>query len=304
LAHALHTLSRRSGPFVSITPRDFSSTELVQAELFGAVEGAYTGAVEKWGLVKRAERGTLFIDELQSIDADLQGKLITFIEDKSYRRVGEAESHRADVRFIFATNRPLENLVAEGLLRDDFAYRLERLRLTLPALSERRLDISSGICFSLAKILRERGNGSTLNRTYDEPIIEGLTNEAYARLFAAPWPGNLRQLENTIAKLIDLASIKRTSLIDESCVQEGLKGMLGQDAPNSVAVLEEASRRTLSYAQAEGFSSLQSCVEHLNEQARLISLELSGGDALAAAEILNDSSAVMTLFQQTRIPLK
>ena len=107
LADALHELSGREGPFISITPRDFSSTELVQAELFGAVAGAYTGAVEKWGLVKRADKGTLFIDELQSIDKDLQGKLITFIENKTYRRVGEAESHRADVRFIFATNQDI-----------------------------------------------------------------------------------------------------------------------------------------------------------------------------------------------------
>ena len=156
LAEALHVLSGRKGPFISITPRDFSSTELVQAELFGAVSGAYTGAVDKWGLVKKAEAGTLFIDELQSIDFDLQGKLITFIENKIYRRVGDAESHHADVRFVFASNRSLQTLVDEGRLRDDFAYRLERLQLNLPPLHERRLDIAAGTCFALAKVLRER----------------------------------------------------------------------------------------------------------------------------------------------------
>ena len=130
LAYALHRLSGREGEFVSVTPRDFSSAELVQAELFGAVAGAYTGAVDKWGLVKSAEKGTLFIDELQSIDKDLQGKLITFIENKTYRRVGSAESIEADVRFVFASNKTLYEMMESDILRHDFAYRLERVQLS------------------------------------------------------------------------------------------------------------------------------------------------------------------------------
>ncbi len=225
LAQALHALSGRKGPFVSITPRDFSSPELVQAELFGSVAGAYTGAVEKWGLVKRADKGTLFIDELQSIDLDLQGKLITFIENKSYRRVGEAGSHQADVRFVFATNRPLVELVANGKIRDDFAYRLERLQLLLPPLKERRLDIGGALAFSLAKVLRERdAKGSAFNSNEE---LGGITADAYAELFRAAWPGNLRQLENSVAQLVEIARIRKLGQIDKSCVVDGLKNSLG-----------------------------------------------------------------------------
>lgn len=298
-AHALHSLSGRPGPFVSITPRDFSSMELVQAELFGAVAGAYTGAVEKWGLVKQAEKGTLFVDELQSIDTDLQGKLITFIENKTYRRVGEAQTNHADVRFIFASNRSLEDLVASGLLRDDFAYRLERLSLNLPPLSERRLDIPAGICFALAKVVRERG---LLN---DAPIeslnlIHGLTAEAYRRLYCAPWPGNLRQLENTVAKLIDLASIRELKLIDLECVEEGFNGILGQNEADANNILGTAAYETFNHANENGFTSLEDCRVFLGEQARALALESASGNTAKAAALLSEPESRIKIYQRTR----
>ena len=248
LAAAIHKLSGRTGPFVSITPRDFSSAELVQAELFGAVSGAYTGAVDKWGLVKKAEKGSLFIDELQSIGKDLQGKLITFIENKTYRRVGEAESHHADVRFIFATNRPLQKLVEEGTLRDDFAYRLERLQLGLGSLKERRLDIASGIAFALGKISRERGEAMLSQQEegpVDPHVVEGLSPGAYRSLFSAGWPGNLRQLENTIAKLTEIAHIENKRLIESDFTEHTLHTMLGRELITSVEYSRACSQHKL-----------------------------------------------------------
>ncbi|MCB0340287.1 MAG: sigma-54-dependent Fis family transcriptional regulator, partial [Bdellovibrionales bacterium] len=303
LAAALHHLSGRKGPFVSITPRDFSSTELVQAELFGAVAGAYTGAVEKWGLVKRADRGTLFIDELQSIDFDLQGKLITFIENKTYRRVGEAESHEADVRFVFATNRTLQELIREGRLRDDFAYRLERLQLDLPPLCERRLDIAAGICFALAKVIRERFQETNVDHhtIWNNPQrVEGLTAPAYRKLFAAQWPGNLRQLENTMAKLLEYASIDGRHLIDEEDADRALKGMLGHAELTSSEVFHLAARQVADQALRSGFTGIQECSWQLKEFARIIALERAGGVVEEASSIINDSTKVLEIFTASR----
>ncbi|MCB0322630.1 MAG: sigma 54-interacting transcriptional regulator [Bdellovibrionales bacterium] len=302
LAEALHMLSGRPGPFISITPRDFSSAELVQAELFGAVEGAYTGAVEKWGLVKRAEKGTLFIDELQSIDLDLQGKLITFIENKSYRRVGEAESHRADVRFVFATNRPLDELVAQGRLRDDFAYRLERLQLTLPPLSERRLDIAAGASFALAKVFRERSDSGIqeIGPKRSSPAIEGLSTDGYRTLLAASWPGNLRQLENSIAKLMDLTHLCGERLISVDSVHQALRGMLGSVEADGASILSRAAEQT-AYQAAQGqIHSLERCWIFLASQARALALEHAGGSAEAASTLIGDSPSAMETFASVR----
>ncbi|MFN8392106.1 MAG: sigma 54-interacting transcriptional regulator [Bdellovibrionota bacterium] len=300
LAAAMHQLSGRKGPFVSITPRDFSSMELVQAELFGAVAGAYTGAVEKWGLVAKAERGTLFIDELQSIDRDLQGKLITFVENKTYRRVGEAESHQADVRFVFATNRSLQELVDEGSLRDDFAYRLERLQLTLKPLHERRLDISAGICFALGKVLRERAQARGAGAGRDAAPLEGITPDAYRQLFAAQWPGNLRQLENTIAKLVELADIKNQRLIDSGSIEEAMEGILGRRELSADDVFANAAKAVTNEAQTDGFESLAVCAARFTELARLSALDVTGGDVKRASELIHDSEVAMNLFAKTR----
>jgi transcriptional regulator with AAA-type ATPase domain len=305
LAAALHELSGRKGPFVGITPRDFSSTELVQAELFGAVAGAYTGAVEKWGLVKKADKGTLFIDELQSIDLDLQGKLITFIENKTYRRVGEAESHYADVRFVFASNKTLQSLVDEGKLRDDFAYRLERLQLVLKPLHERRLDIAAGACFALAKVLRER-NEAQKSSTKGEHFRltanpEGLTPRAYGRLFGATWPGNLRQLENTMAKLIELANLDNKTLIDEDCANEALQGLLGAIEITGRDVLNFAAQSVGSRTEPSNTTSLRDFVLAFEDSARTKALEMTGGDTTKAAALIGDSPKALELFAATRI---
>lgn len=304
LAAAMHRLSGRSGPFISITPRDFSSTELVQAELFGAVSGAYTGAVEKWGLVRKAERGTLFIDELQSIDRDLQGKLITFIENKSYRRVGEAESHTADVRFIFATNRPLQELVENGSLRDDFAYRLERLQIELAPLHRRRLDIAAAICFALAKVHRERAlaRSSRSQRSGLGSVrqVDGLLPSAYQVLFSASWPGNLRQLENTIAKLVELSDIKDQRLIDRESACQTMESLLGHVTINSTDIFEQAAVDVAIRARAKGYDSLSDCMFDLAEKARSEALEVSGGDVKRAASLINDSQKAMQFFSISR----
>ncbi|MCB0309783.1 MAG: sigma 54-interacting transcriptional regulator [Bdellovibrionales bacterium] len=292
LAYALHLLSGRSGEFVTITPRDFSSSELVQAELFGAVAGAYTGAVDKWGLVKKAEKGSLFIDELQSIDKDLQGKLITFIENKAYRRVGSSESVSADVRFIFASNRTLYDMMETGTLRDDFAYRLERVQLELRSLQDRRLDIVSALSYALAKIQRQRPQALPCS---------GLTSQAYRMVFCRRWPGNLRQLENAIAQFCEITDIQGKSVIDASVVTQAFGTRPSGLAASGEEVISQAAYRFSQLVMQQGISSLQNGTEIFTELIRLTALEATAGDAPAAAQLIGEDLKVLELLAESRI---
>ena len=285
IAFALHLLAGRPGKFVSITPRDFSSSELIQGELFGAVEGAYTGAVDKWGLVKSAEKGTLFIDELQSIDKALQGKLITFIENKVYRRVGSTESIEADVRFVFASNESLYDMMELDVLRHDFAYRLERVRLELLPLRRRRLDISAGLAYALAKIHRQRAHHTR---------IFGVNPNAYRLLFSHSWPGNLRQLENVTAKLCEMADMKGSLLIDEDAVSRVFESKLSGKAATPAEVVSHAATQLAQLALRNNIASIQSGVEHFTRLMRVTALEAAGGDLASASRMIGDHRTLMT----------
>lgn len=285
LAKALHRLSGRKGAFISITPRDFSSSELIQAELFGAVPGAYTGAVEKWGLVKEAEGGTLFIDELQSIDRDLQGKLITFIESKLYRRVGSSETVKADVRFVFASNRGLYTMMEEGTLRDDFAYRLERLLLELPPLAQRPLDIAAALAYSLAKIARQRNMRTEVN---------GFQPRALQFMMNRSWPGNLRQLENFTARLCDQADMRQTSLISLEMAAQLFEDSGITDAAEEASVMRAAALPLLAHFNPRE-SSLSQCLDEIARAARELALERSSNDIEEAARLLGESPKVFNL---------
>jgi len=295
LAYALHLLSGRKGEFVAITPRDFSSSELIQAELFGAVAGAYTGAVDKWGLVKRAEKGTLFIDELQSIDKDLQGKLITFIENKIYRRVGSAESVSADVRFVFASNRTLYDMMSSGVLRDDFAYRLERVQLELTPLNQRRLDIVAGLAFALAKIQRLRPHAL--------PTM-GCSSTAYRILFGQLWPGNLRQLENTSAKLCEYSDLRGQNVIDENSVMQALGTKFSGSISTASEVIAIAAHQLFSLSLKSGLHSLNDGIQRFVEITRTTALEASAGDVERAASLIQDSVKLMELNSRSILAKK
>ncbi|RME60743.1 MAG: AAA family ATPase [Candidatus Dadabacteria bacterium] len=287
LAFAVHQLSGREGKFLSITPRDFSSPELVQAELFGSTAGAFTGAVDKWGIIKEVEKGTLFIDELQSIDKDLQGKLITFIENKIYRRVGSSQTTTADVRFIFATNRKLYDLVEEGVLREDFSYRLERIELRLLPLRKRKLDITAAASFALAKIMRQR----PLKR-----LIKGLTPSAHRVLLNYNWPGNLRQLENYLAKLCELADIEKEELINQKTAREVIPYYSEIEAENSSEIFAQISQELSQEALKGKFSSLEQIEDEFVKRARAFAYNLAEGDFKKASFLLKDNESLLKLF--------
>jgi NtrC-family two-component system response regulator AlgB len=189
LARRIHHLSeRRDKPFVVVNCPTLSE-ELLASELFGHAKGAFTGAVrDQAGRVEAAEDGTLFLDEIAELPPALQSKLLRFVQDKEFERLGESQTRRADVRIIAATNRDLDEEVKTGRFRQDLLYRLNTFELTVPSLRERREDLLPLGRRFLAFFARGRS-------------LE-LTPEAEAAMSAYDWPGNVRELRNAIERAV------------------------------------------------------------------------------------------------------
>ena len=196
VARALHELSPRGRrAFVPVNPAGFSD-ELFTAELFGHARGAYTGAhCARDGYVAEAEGGTLFIDEVADMSPLAQVRLLRFLQQKEYQRVGETAARRADVRVLSATNVDLAQRVEEGRFRRDLFFRLKEDGLVVPPLRERGCDV-----LVLARhFLRRFAHASGRPGPYLAP-------EAEALLLRHPWPGNVRELENEMRRLLALSS--------------------------------------------------------------------------------------------------
>jgi len=194
LARWIHSLSPRSRhPFVVVNCPTLSE-ELLTSELFGHAKGAFTGAVrDQAGRVEAAEGGTLFLDEIGDISPSLQAKLLRFIEEKEFERLGENKTRRADVRTVAATNRDLAEHVRQGLFREDLLYRLNVIDLQLPPLRERPEDIlrlARRFLIFFAKSARRQP--------------PELSSSAADVLTAYSWPGNVRELRNTIERAVIL----------------------------------------------------------------------------------------------------
>jgi NtrC-family two-component system response regulator AlgB len=194
LARAIHSLSPRRGrPFVVVNCPTLSE-ELLASELFGHARGAFTGAVrDQPGRVETAEGGTLFLDEIGEISPALQAKLLRFLEEKEFERVGENRTRKADVRTIAATNRDIEDQVRRGLFREDLLYRLNVIDLTLPPLRERPEDIvllAHRFLLFFAKSARRPPQ--QLSKAAEEAL------RSYA------WPGNIRELRNAVERAVIL----------------------------------------------------------------------------------------------------
>ena len=194
LARAIHRWSGRSdAPFVTVHCPSLSG-ELLESELFGHKKGAFTGATEtNTGRVSQAEGGTLFLDEIGDLPADLQPKLLRFIEEKEYERVGDPVTREADVRLLAATNQDLEAAVEVGTFRQDLLYRLNVIELTLPPLRKRPEDI----------VPLARRFAASFSKKYDRPV-EGLGADAERHLRQHDWPGNVRELRNAIERAVIL----------------------------------------------------------------------------------------------------
>jgi two-component system response regulator AtoC len=186
--------SRAAKPFMNITCSALPES-LLESELFGHERGAFTGADrQKRGLLESAEGGTVFLDEIGEMATGLQAKLLRFLEEKSFKRVGGAVDVKVDVRVIAATNRNLEEEVRAGRFREDLYYRLNVLPIALPPLRERAEDIPTLVHFYV----------DTFNTEFKKRIT-GLTPEAMAKLQSYRWPGNVRELKNAVERAMLLA---------------------------------------------------------------------------------------------------
>ncbi|MBM3820881.1 MAG: sigma-54-dependent Fis family transcriptional regulator [Acidimicrobiia bacterium] len=198
-AKAVHYNSSRAGkPFVNITASALPE-QLLESELFGHERGAFTDArQQKRGLFEIADGGTVFLDEIGEMTAGLQAKLLRFLEEKTFKRVGGLTDIRVDVRVIAATNRNLEEEVKAGRFREDLFYRLQVMPVLLPALRERRGDVPL-----LASYFIDRFNREFRKR------VRGLSPAAKALLEQYQWPGNIREMRNAIERAMLLADRDR-----------------------------------------------------------------------------------------------
>ena len=189
-AEQLHLKSTRSDkPFVRVNCAALSPL-LLESELFGHVKGAFTNAVsDRAGRFEAADGGTIFLDEIGELPFDLQVKLLRVIQSKSFEKVGSSETLSVDVRIIAATNRDLEAMVQEGIFRRDLYYRLNVLPLYVPPLRSRKEDIEP-----LSRLFLRKFSGETKKN------FTGFSEDAIKVLYSYYWPGNIRELENTIER--------------------------------------------------------------------------------------------------------
>ena len=192
LARAVHARSRRAAkPFVTVHCPSLSA-DLLESDLFGHAQGAFTGAVRTTeGKVAAADGGTLFLDEIGDLPLALQPKLLRLAQDRTYERVGEAKPRTADVRLIAATNRNLEEDVAGGRFREDLLYRLNVIEVTVPPLRDRRGDLLRLADHLLAQFVARAGRP-----------ITGFSPVARDVLLRYRWPGNVRELRNTVERCV------------------------------------------------------------------------------------------------------
>jgi DNA-binding NtrC family response regulator len=206
VARAIHQTSvRRQQRFMAINCGAIPEP-LLEAELFGHVRGAFTGAVgTRQGRIEQADKGTLFLDEVGTMPASLQMKLLRVLQEREFERVGDPRTIKVDVRVIAATNADLEKMVKDGTFREDLFYRLNVVAVQLPPLRERLEDIPLLVARFIEK-LQPASDGR-------EPVV--VSQDAMRRLMAYEWPGNVRQLENVIERALALGAGRRLVDIDD-----------------------------------------------------------------------------------------
>jgi DNA-binding NtrC family response regulator len=255
VANALHQRSpRANGPFIKLHCAALAES-LLESELFGHERGSFTGAMaRKDGRFQLADGGTLFLDEIGEISPSIQVKLLRFLQEHEFERVGGTQTIRVDVRVIAATNRNLVEEVAKGRFREDLYYRLNVVALEMPPLRDRRSDIPALARFFLDRYARDNGKA-----------IDGFTPEALELLTAYDWPGNVRELENAVERAVVLAT---GALIEPRQLPPSVRP---HHAPAGVPVVPGAT------------------MADLERYAILETLKSTGGSTSKAAEILKIS---------------
>jgi len=241
IAHMIHTNSPRAPmPFIPVDCASLAPS-LIESELFGAMRGAYTGADrDRTGVFEAANGGTVFLDEIGEIDLNFQLKLLRFLQEKEVRPLGSSRPKKVDVRIVAATNRDLRKMVEEGKFREDLWYRLDVVRIAVPPLRERHGDIPL-----LAAAFLKR-----YNERYG--LEARLTESGMKALCEYTWPGNVRQLQHMIERLVILAPGGR---ITEDAVEEAIRASSPRDEPGETLAEAEAEQIRKVLAAAGGNKS-------------------------------------------------
>jgi two-component system response regulator PilR (NtrC family) len=211
VARAIHTRGPRANEaFVAVNCGAIPET-LIESELFGHTKGSFTNAVaDRPGLFERADKGTVFLDEIGELPLAMQVKLLRVLQERKVRRVGGSHDVDVDVRVVAATNRKLEDEVARGRFREDLFFRLNVIQVRVPALRERRADIPLLAENFVAKFAEQQGSN-----------VKRIGDTALAALYAHAWPGNVRELENVIERGVTLAS---GDVVDLAALPSSLRG--------------------------------------------------------------------------------
>ena len=271
VARAIHFESdRNEAPFVAVNCGAIPEN-LLESELFGHMKGAFTGAVSnRAGLAEEADGGTLFLDELTELPLHLQVKLLRFIQERSFRRVGGTGDQSVDIRLIAASNRDLEEEVAAGRFREDLFYRLNVISIALPPLRERKEDISL-----LARHFMDK-----YNKELGKKIVR-ISEQAMGLLMDYPYSGNVRELENIIERAVTLEPT-------EAICPESLPSYMAERSRVSAApasVLSTDANGGALKVPPEGVD-LEKTIEDIEKAILIDALKKTGGVKKRAAELL------------------
>ena len=249
IADLIHAMSpRNKGPMVRVNCAAFPR-ELIESELFGSMKGSYTGSTQdRDGLFRQAEGGTLFLDEISEMPVDTQSKLLRVLQDKEVRPVGGKATYKIDCRVLAATNRPVEQAIKDGKLREDLYYRISTVSVSLPPLRDRREDI-----LPLANAFLKRFAGQAGRD------IQGFSPAAAEMLRTFDWPGNVRQLQNEVQRtvlmaegnLVDVQDLSITTVLNPAEVED-LTLMEAMERNTIVQVLKETGGNKLEAAKRLG----------------------------------------------------
>ncbi|WP_263146346.1 sigma-54-dependent response regulator transcription factor AlgB [Pseudomonas sp. RIT-PI-AD] len=255
LSRAIHGWSKRAKKACVTINCPSLSAELMESELFGHTRGAFTGASESTlGRVSQADGGTLFLDEIGDFPLALQPKLLRFIQDKEYERVGDPVTRRADVRILAATNLNLEEMVRAGKFREDLLYRLNVITLKLPPLRERPEDVIDLAERFLARFVKD----------YARPV-RGFSDNAREALLGYRWPGNVRELRNVI---------ERASIIcPQELVEVSHLGLGG--APSESNTPRVGASLSLEELEKAHIAAVIATSETLDEAAKTLGIDAS-----------------------------
>ncbi len=255
VARAIHQASNRvHAPFVAVHCMALSES-LLESELFGHEKGAFTGAsARRKGRFEMAQEGTIFLDEVGEISLNLQVKLLRVLQERSFERVGGNETLQVDVRVVAATNRDLENAVANGHFREDLYYRLNVMQIKLPSLRERKEDLPLLTAHFIQKLAAEMGRAAPT-----------MAPAAMQKIYDYPWPGNVRELENAIERAVIMA---------DSAI---LPAHLALHMPEG---------ETAGAAESAPAGDLNQAVEELERRMIITALAKAGGVAAHAAAAL------------------